>query len=153
MNMNIKGKLRLKTYNLDTGKVSYTPWSKNLVMASDGYGINLIMRALANLDPLPLRVTKAKLGTSENSVTDSQTDLIDPTVDNIEIANETLVTPTEVLFEFFMPNFLTPDDTYKEFGVFCGEQMFSRVIIEPAFVKNGNVDTTAEYVFEISNVL
>jgi hypothetical protein len=152
MRMNIQGKLRLKTKDLNTGEVAYTPWSKNLVMASSGHGMNLFMRGLSDIDPLPLRVTKAKLGTSATAVTESQTDLVAPTVDNIEIANVTLTSPTEVLFEFFMPNFLTPDNTYNEFGVFCGSQMFSRVIIDPAFVKNGNVDTTAEYVFEISNV-
>jgi hypothetical protein len=152
-NFGMKGRIRFKTRNLDTGEVSYTPWIKNLIVEADGYGLNLVMRALSGLDSLPIQITKAKMGTGDTAVTVGDTDLETPTIDNIEIANVTLVDETTILFEFFMPNFLTPDNTYNEFGTFCGNRLFSRVIIDPAFVKVGNVDTTAEYEFVISNVV
>jgi hypothetical protein len=148
----ISGRFRFKTENLDTGEVKYTPWHRNLIVTANNHGMNLIMRSLGNLSPLPLAITKAKIGTGVTAAAVTDTNLQTPTIDNIEIANVTLSTNTTLLIEFFMPNALTPDDDYTEFGVFCGDQLFSRAIISPTFEKVGNVNTTVEYEYTIANV-
>lgn len=121
---------------------------KNLVVSADGYGRNLLIRAMSNNTTYPIGITTGAIGTGTTAATDADTALETEVLDDIaaalfEISND------EVVVSFFIPDGDLADATYNEFAAYMGTQMFSRAIISGGYAKSG-VDTTIEYTYTIS---
>jgi hypothetical protein len=150
----MSGKFRFKSYDKDTHElVAVTPWCHNLISTFSAHGLNIVMRLLLGDNTYPLEITKAKIGTGTTPPTENDTNIETLGVDNILIANRTFLTNTSGLIEFFIPDIDLPDGNYTEFTTHCGEQLFSRSLIDPVFEKPSNTDTTCEYQYDISNVV
>lgn len=147
----IKGRFRIKEIDPTTGRVLRTgEWIDNLITEADTHGLNMIMRALLN-ESISLGITRARIGMDNTAPAVTDTDLVDPLVYDIEIANRTQIDETTIRIDFFIPNVYLPDDTYREFATYCGTKLFSRALISPDFVKVGNVDVSVEYEYTIAN--
>jgi hypothetical protein len=126
------------------------PKQRNRVVSgSGGYGRNLVMRQFSDDSTYPLTITQGKIGTGTNTPADGDTDLQTAVLSNIdvqlfELANDVLVV------SFFIPDGDLTNGTYNEFGMFCGDQLLCRAIINPAFSKSTNEDTTVEYTLTLS---
>ena len=117
---------------------------KNRVVSSDGYGRNLIMRQLAGDTLYPLEIDSASVGDDNTAPVDGNTGLGNSLVAGISITNS--ITVDDVLdIDVFASDATLPDDTYQEFGLFCGARFFSRVIISPAYTKAAGEDTLFTY--------
>jgi len=104
---------------------------KNLVVSSDGYGRNLIMRELKGDDTYGIQIDSASVGDDDTAPVDANTGLGNSLVSSISISNMTLSSPDVLVVDVFASDATLPDDDYKEFGLFIGGQLFSRVIISP----------------------
>lgn len=141
----LKGRYRFRVYNALTGELKRTtPWTENLIVSSDGHGLNLITRALTGINTYPLEITQAKIGTGTNSPTLTDTDLQTVVLDGIIKSNQSISNNTCTL-EFFISDLELANDTYTEFGLFAGDQLFARSLITPTFTKSANEDATCDY--------
>lgn len=116
----------------------------NKVVSSAGHGRNLIARQLAADVTYPLAIDNASVGDSNTAATDAQTDLISPLVTDLPITNASAVDDV-LTVDVFVPDANLPDDTYQELGLFCGNQLFARVVISPAYTKVAGEDTLFTY--------
>jgi hypothetical protein len=121
----------------------------NRVVMSSGYGRNLIARQLAGDTTYPLIIDNASLGDDNTAAADAQTDLVSPLVEDIPITDSSAVDDV-VHVDVFVADANLPDDTYEEFGLFCGDQMFARVVISPAYTKAAGEDTLFSYELTLS---
>lgn len=131
-------------------RVGTSPWIKNAVSTASGHGLNIIARRLCNDLTYDLVITQAKIGTGTTAPTAADTDLETIVTDGILVANQGASGATATL-EFFISDAQLPDGTYEEFGVFCGDQLFARSLIDPSYTKATNEDTAAEYIFTFTN--
>lgn len=145
----IKGRLRIKSF-VDGKMVYCSGWQNNLVTEADTHGLNRIIRLLAGQNT-PIGITKGKIGTGNTAPTVADTNLETP-IEDVEIANITITDTTTVLIEFFISSAFLPDNTYREFGTFIGDKMFSRALLDTPYEKAGLADTAIDYEFNISNV-
>lgn len=139
----IKGKYRI-TSRKNGQIVKQTDWIENLVVSNNNHGLNLFAQRLAGLKVYDLEITQAKIGTGTNPPALSDTDLQTPVLDGILRANQ-FIDNNEVTLQFFISDLELPDGTYNEFGLFAGDQLFARSIIDPAFTKAPAEDTTVDY--------
>ncbi|CAB4151428.1 hypothetical protein UFOVP594_15 [uncultured Caudovirales phage] len=121
----------------------------NLVVSSDGYGRNLIMRQLSGNTAYPILIDSASIGDDNTAPNDADTDLGNVLVSGISISNM-VVTNDELVVDVFASDATLPDDTYQEFGLKCGTQLFSHVIISPAYTKSSNEDTLFTYTLTLN---
>ena len=141
----LKGKLRFRTYDSITGELKRTsPWTSNLIVSSNGHGLNLVGRALLGDNTYPLEITQAKIGTGDTAPALTDTDLVTTVLSGIIKSNET-ITNNEIILEFFLSDLELTNGTYKEFGIFAGDQLFARALISPTYTKSSNEDTTVDY--------
>jgi hypothetical protein len=151
-NLKIKGKFRIITYKKGTKEIlRQSDWIENLVVLNEGSGMNLLIKRLINNTTYDLIITQAKIGDDATPPVDGDTDLGNPLVEDIAVATAEETADDEATFEFFISDAELPDDTYEEFGIFCGEQLFARSIITPAYTKSTNEDTKIEYIISVSN--
>lgn len=125
-----------------------SPVIENLVVLSDGYGVNLIMRHLQGDPLLPLVIDNASIGTGSTAPAATDTDLETPVVTGIIRATGTLTAPDTLVTEWFITNDELPNGTYNEFGLKCGTRLWARSIISPSHTKASNEDTLIEYTTE-----
>jgi hypothetical protein len=150
-NITAKGRYRFITYKKGTKEVlRVSPWINNLVTLANNHGLNLIARHLVGDDSFPLEITQAKIGTGTTPPTIADTDLETPVLSNIIVALSSF-TGGVADFEFFMPDGELPDNEYTEFGIFCGDQMFARSIINPSYTKTTGEDTSCQYQTAFAN--
>lgn len=146
-----KGKYRIVKTNSNTNEIiSISPSIENLIMKADTVGINLLIRRLGNdltYDPI---ITSAEIGTGTTPPANGDTDLETPVTIGI-IKADTVIGIDNVMISFFIPDVDLPDDTYNEFALRCGTQLFARSIITPAYVKGSNENTTIEYTITGNN--
>lgn len=148
----IKGKFRFKVYKAGTKELlRVTDWTENLIVLNENRGLNIFLKNLCGNFTYNLEITKAKMGDDDTPPTSNDTDLGNVVVDNILIAKRTETAVNEVTFEFFISDAEMPEQTYKEFGIFCGDQLFARALISPTFTKHTGEDVTAEYIITASN--
>lgn len=146
------GQVRVVTYRAGTKEVlRVTPWSKNLVLASLSTGLGLIARRLAGDETYDVIITSGEIGSDDSATTEGMTDLVDPVVTGIQLA-DTSFTAKQTVLQFFLPDAELPDGTYAEFLIRCGTQAFARAVISPAFTKATNEDSTVEYLINHNNV-
>ena len=143
--MGVAGRYRFTTYKAGTKEViRQTPWIKNKIVSSSGYGLNIIARILSGDTTYGLTITQAKIGDDNTPPTLADTGLGNAVLSNIPVANQS-VSNSVVTLLFFMADIDLPNGTYEEFGIFCTNQLFARSIISPAYTKASNEDTQAEY--------
>lgn len=148
----LEGSLVFKVHDSITGEFLYeTEPIKNLIVSSDGYGRNLIIRQLAGDTTYPIEIDSASIGTGSTDPTDSTTDLSNPVLEDIQVSSS-IVSNDIVVFSFFIANAELPNTTYNEFCLKCNGRMFSMLILSPAFTKTANQNTTAEYTISLSSV-
>ncbi len=150
-NTGIKGKARIIKSNSLTGEViSISDWFDNLVVAGTGTGVNIITRLLGGDNTYSLQITSLKIGTGTTPPTNSDTDIETEVFEKTSIADKTIST-SSVLFSFFIGTGDLPNGTYTELTLHAGTQLFSRLLITPAFVKGTNEDLTIEYQLSVNN--
>ena len=147
-----KGKYRFNVYRAGTKElIRQTDWIENLIMLGDGYGANIAIKNLLGDWTHNLEITSASVGTGDTAPANSDTNLETPILENIQIATREETDDDEATFHFFMNDGQLPDNTYKEFGIFCGTQLFARSLITPAYDKTSGQDIDCEYVITIAN--
>lgn len=157
----ISGKYRFKTYQsveegleevaLEQREIKrISDWHHNLVVYSNDHGLGLIAQHLIGLTTFPLEITQLKIGTGTAAPNAANTDLQTPVASGIPRAIQS-ITPTTVTIEFYVSSAELANGTYNELGIFCGNQLFARSIISPAYTKATNEDTGIEYVLTLSN--
>jgi hypothetical protein len=147
---NVKGRYRIRTYDSITKKLKrVSPWIENLIVSSDQHGINLIMRRLIGDNTFSIEINQAKIGTGNTAPAGTDTDLETPVTDGIVRANQSVANNVATL-EFFISDLELPNGTYKEFGLFCTDQLFARSLISPNYTKSSNEDTSVEYELTIT---
>lgn len=117
---------------------------KNKVVSSDGYGRNLILRALAGDGTYQLKLDSAAIGSNATAAADSDTGLNTSVhsglaITNFGVANNILTV------EVFVPDASITNVTYREFGLFTNGRLFARIVISPTYTKASGEDTLFTY--------
>lgn len=147
----IMGRFQIRTYRAGTKELlRVSPWIHNRVVSSDGHGRNLILRELVGNAEYGIQIDSAKIGTGTTAPVDGDTDLETAVLSNIELSDSN-VNNDEATLEFFIPDGDLANDTYTEFGLFIGAQLFARSLITPTHNKSVNEDTTISYSITISH--
>lgn len=161
----IKGKVRVLSYkatwfsrfvpprvmiaiNKYRTPIADTGWSQNLVMNGTNTGVNLIAQALAGFIT-DIGITTGKFGTDATPPTPADTDVgADPQPMDLTFAE---VDGASVTLYFFYPSALLDNDTYFEYALFCGANIFSRVLVKVGigFAKATNQDTQVIYQIDL----
>lgn len=151
--LKFKGSYVIKTWDKDTGELLWQsdPIENLVVSDPSGYGINLIMRALANDPTYPLAITSASIGTGTTEPALGDTDLETPVLSGIIVA-DTLVVDNGTIISFFINDAELADGTYTEFGIYCSGRLFARSLIDPQFVKGPNQNVSVDYTIASINI-
>lgn len=150
-NIEMHGRYRFKTIDSDSGELKrVSKWIDNLIVHSTNHGLGIISQQLIGITTYPLEITQLKIGTGTSAPNAANTDLQTVTLANVPRAVQSF-TPTSVTIEFYIPSASLPNGTYNELGLFCGNQLFSRSLITPAYTKATNEDTSIEYIITLSN--
>lgn len=151
----MKGKLRITTYKAGTKEIiRQTDWFSNLIVLNstgNGNGMNLFIKRLIGDTTTDLVITSASIGDDDTAPTDADTDLVSPILEDIEVVISEETGDDEATFQFFIPDAELDDGDYKEFGLFCGTQLFARSIITPTYTKSPLEDTRIDYIITITN--
>lgn len=137
-----------------TGKLLWeSPVITNKVVASTGYGLNIIIQQLGNVTIYPIAIDSAKIGTGTSTPVDGDTDLQTPTVTTGTgwIVADRTINNKSVTISFFIASGDLPNNTYKEFGIFCSSRLFARSLITPNFIKGSNQNVTVDYTITGTN--
>lgn len=152
-NSKLKGRFRITTTKAGTKEiVNQGEWQNNLISNADGHGHNLFIRQLFGDVAYALPVTRGRFGTVNTAPVEADADINTPFAYDIEIALREYIGTTGVRITFFAPSVFISDNTYYTFATYCGTQTFSMSLLDIAFVKVGNVDTTIEYEYYVDNV-
>lgn len=135
---------------LDSKIKRISPVIENLIVFNANHGLNLFIQHLAGNDTYPLEIDNASIGTGSTSPVDGDTDLETPVTTGIPRATIT-ESLDNIVTEWFITNDELPNDTYTEFGLKCGTQLFCRSIISPSHTKADNEDTLIEYTITGAN--
>ena len=154
-NLKTIGRFRITTYKAGTKEViKQSDWIKNLVVLNatgNGHGMNLLVKRLINNTTSDLIITQAKIGTGNTAPTDNDTDLQTAVLSGIIVASATETAPNVASIQFFMTDAELANGEYKEFGIFCGTQLFARALILPTYTKATGQDTSVEYEITVNN--
>lgn len=159
----MKGRYRFKTLKpitdkkvdaitpLEKREVTWKgPWVENLVMIGETTGLGLITARMAGSTVNDLEITTASIGKGTTDPTIEDLDLENPILEDISRTSQSYDSDS-VMVGFFIPSSELPNDTYTEFAVFCGDQIFAKSLIDPEFTKSTNEDVGIEYTFLLGN--
>lgn len=132
--------------------IKSSPVHENLIMLGAQTGLNLFIRRLAGLATVPLLITRAGFGTGDTAPVSGNTNLETPIVTNILRAIGEVPANDIFYSEWYASDNDLPNNTYREFGLFCDTQIFSRALISPVFEKESGQDTLVVYEITASNV-
>jgi len=148
----IKGRFRFRVYKAGTKKlIRQTDWIENLIMLGTNTGLNIFIKRLLGIKLYDPEITQAKIGTGDTAPADGDTDLETTVLDNILVAKSTEDSVGVITLEFFIADSGLEEGEYKEFGIFCGNQLFARSLISPTYTKSIGEDTQCEYEITLSN--
>lgn len=132
-----------------------SPWHKNLVVSSDGYGLNVICRQLVGDTSIPIEVSELQFGTGTTAPVAGNTGLETMTVEDVARATQS-ISNGQVTMTFFAADLDMANGTYTELGIFCGtagsRRLFARSLISPSYTKGSAEDTTVDYVIDFTGV-
>jgi hypothetical protein len=99
--------------------IAESEWCNNVIVTGSNLGIQIMLDRLANITTHDGIVTYADIGDDDTAATSADTALGNGLVRAQVSAYKT---PSALVreFRFFYPDATTPDDTYKEFGMFIG---------------------------------
>lgn len=151
------GHMRLEVRDSKTGELKRVYEQDNKIMASAGYGVNIIMQHFGGNATYSLNLSKAKIGTGTTAPAAADTDLETPATFNVsgsavDRGNVTINT-SNVELEFFLSDADLPNGTYTEFGIFTEDlRIFTRVLINAptGYTKASNEDATVKYTITIT---
>ncbi len=154
----MSGKVRITTYKAGTKEViRQTPWFKNLLVSSNGYGRNLIAQRLAGTNTYSLNVTHGEMGTGAVAPQNGDIALAIPTVRGV--MTTATVANNIAQLQFFFSDATLPNGTYYEFGSFIDGtgtigtgRMLNHVLFGTPYLKNIGEDTTIEVDLTISSI-
>ena len=129
--------------------------NSNIIVSSPNYGRNIIAQQLGGITTYPLPITYAEMGTGSTTPANTDTSLTATvarqSADAVTIANNV------VDIQFFFSDGVLPNNTYNEFGTFCGGtatlgsgQLFNHALFSPSYVKSSGEDTTIDVEFTIN---
>lgn len=121
----------------------------NRIVSADGYGRNLLLRQMSGDTTYPILIDSGAIGTGTATPADGDTALATPILTGISARLHELTNDVMVV-SFFIPDGDLADDTYKEFALYMGTQLFAHALITPTYAKAG-VDTTIEYTITFSS--
>ena len=148
----IRGRFRIKTYKAGTKQLlRQTDWIENLIMLGTNTGLNIFLKRLLGTKLYNPEITQAKIGTGDTAPADDDTDLETTVLAGILISKSTEESVGVVTFEFFMSDADLTEGTYKEFGIFCTDQLFARSLILPVYTKSAGEDSQVEYEITLTN--
>ena len=156
--MGMSGKVRITTHKVGTKEVlRQTPWFKNLLVSSTGYGRNLIAQRLGGTNAYTLNVTHGEIGTGSTAPQNSDIALTTPTVRGA--MTTATVSNNVVQLQFFFSDAALANGTYYEFGSFIDGtgtigtgRMLNHVLFGTPYQKNTGEDTTVEVDLTISSI-
>jgi hypothetical protein len=138
----------------NTGKLEVE--QHNMLMQSPNYGLDLFIQALIGVTTFPLTLSFAEIGTGATAPTTMDTALTAPT-------NRAFVTfqqnygSTDCILNFIYSDSQLANETYYEFGVFCGGtstigsgQLFNHALFSTPYIKTAGQDTTVQMDFSFS---
>ena len=137
------GQLTIKTFK-DGILIRESGPFYNKVVSSNGYGRNLILRALSGDTTYPVVINSASVGNSATAPADADTGLGASLVASIPITNMSVLNNI-LTVDVFVADGSLANNTYKEFGLFCTARLLSRLIISPDYVKGTGQDTLFTY--------
>ncbi len=138
----LKGKYTIKKFK--NGKVISETEHENLVVLNENSGLWIVLNQLLLGTP-SLEITHARIGTDDTPPVLANDSLGSAVAYDFPWARKARNTDEEIEFEFFLTDADLPDGEYHEFGLFCGERMFCRSLIEPSHTKSENEDTQILY--------
>lgn len=140
------------TYYIDT-PVSVT----NMVMASPGYGLDLIIQRLTGNNTYSLNVNYLELGIGTTAPTVNDTALTSPSI-RLPISYTEDYGAAEAIIQAYVSDANLPNASYTEVGSFIDGtatigtgQIFNHALVSPAYSKVAGQDTTVEVDFTIAN--
>jgi hypothetical protein len=146
----LKGQYVIKTYKAGTKELlRQSAPIKNLIVLNTNNGLYIIFSRLLNVLTYDLPITQAKIGDGTTPPAIAQTDLINTIVDGIPVALRSRVADDEIMITFFISDADLPNGTYKEFGIFCTDQLFARSLITPNYTKATGEDSQIEYTISL----
>ena len=145
-NFSIRGSYRIKTFHAGTKELlRQTEWIPNLIMLNENRGLYIILSRLIGALTYDLPITQAKIGDDDTPPTINDTDLGNPVVSGIAVAQRQRIADDEIMITFFINDSELPDGDYKEFGIFADDQLFARSLIVPTYSKSTGEDTQIDY--------
>jgi len=148
----IRGRFRIKTYKAGTKElIRQTNWIENLIMLGTNTGLNIFIKRLIGTKAYDPEITQAKIGTGDTAPADGDTDLETTVLAGVLVSKSTEESVGVVTLEFFMSDADLTEGTYKEFGIFCTNQLFARSLILPTYTKSAGEDSQVEYEITLSN--
>lgn len=139
-----KGKVRITKFR--NGKmISKSAWYYNTVPTASNHGRDVIAQRAYGLTTYDLEIDSGSIGTGSTSPSVSDTDLETPVETDLPIATKTK-NGLQLTYNFFIADANLADGTYREFGLFMGNQMLSRALFGSAYTKSTGEDTQVEYV-------
>ena len=147
----ILGQVKWQKFKAGTKQlIAESQWSPNQVIATDGRGIYLFLDHLTGDDTYSIPITHADMGDDDTAATATDIDL----GNGLERASIGAVSRSgsTATFRFFYADALTSDDTYKEFGMFIGSQLFSRAVFSSPYSKSSGENTRLDYKITLSAV-
>lgn len=152
-NQGLKGSYTFKVYKAGTDQILRQFSFDNLIVNSEGYGINVLLRAFAGLEG-SVELLSLKIGTGDTAATDADDSLETPVAEVLRSLRE--VNGDSVLLTFFIPDALLPEQEYKEVGVGYGNddtfRLFSRALLSPTYTKSVEEDLIVEYTLTVTNL-
>ncbi len=131
--------------------------TKNLVMDSPNYGLDLIIQRLVGINTYSLNILWIEIGTGTTAPTVNDTALTTPSV-RLAVSFQEDYATTDAIVQAYVADANLPNATYGEVGSFVDGtatigtgQLFNHALISPTFTKTAGTDVTIECDFTIVN--
>jgi len=128
----------------------------NILMQSPNYGLDLFIQALIGITTYPLTLSFAEIGTGSTTPTTMDTALTTPT-NRASVTFQQDYASTDCILNFIFSDSQLANETYYEFGVFCGGtstigsgQLFNHALFSTPYAKVAGQDTTVQVDFNFS---
>jgi hypothetical protein len=131
--------------------------TRNLVMDSPNYGLDLIIQRLVGNNTYSLNLAYIEIGTGTTAPTVNDTGLTTPSI-RLPVSFQEDYGATDAIVQAYVTDANLPNAAYGEVGSFVdgsasigSGQLFNHALLSPTFAKTSGVDTTIEIDFTIVN--
>lgn len=137
----------LEIIKFKNGKEVSRDTKHNIVVNSENYGKNLLLKHFSGDNTYPLYIDEFCIGTSNQTPSIADTNLIAPVVTGLAITKYT-ISGSSLIMEIYVADGDLPDGTYREFGFKNDGRLFSRVV-PSEYSKSTGEDTLFIYTLSI----